>query len=293
MQLFVQTVINGILVGSIYATFTLGFQLAFGVLDIIDLAVGGWVMLGGYSGYWLSHTAHIPPLLLCPLVFVIFAAIGFGVAPLIYRVRQSRYVNPPLMALAFTFGLFVLMQGIVLTVWGFDTRSINTLVSNQSLALGPFDVPTLRLIAFGFSVVLTGLLFFMLYCTRFGLAVRAVAQNKDNAGVMGINVQRVSAYVYAIYSGLTAVVGVLLAGIYSVSPGVGPHYTLFAFFVAVLAGLGSVGGVLIAGLLLGLLEALVSVYWSTNYTYLVTFLALYAVLIASPGGLISRRNRSL
>lgn len=293
MQLFVQTLINGVLVGSIYATFTLGFQLAFGVLDIIDLAVGGWIMLGGYTGFWLSHDMHVSPILLCPIVFAIFAAIGLGIAPLIYRVRQSRYVNPPLMALAFTFGLFILMQGVVLTVWGFNTRSIDTLVSNQSLSLGPFDVPTLRLIAFVFSVVLTGLLFFILYRTRFGLAVRAVAQNKSNAGVMGVDVRRVSAYVYAIYAGLTAVVGVLLAGIYSVSPGVGAHYTLFAFFVSVLAGLGSVGGVLVAGLALGLLEALVSVYWGTNYTYFVTFIALYAVLIAAPHGLLSRRSRSL
>ncbi len=127
-----------------------------------------------------------------------------------------------------------------------------------------------------------------LHRTRFGLAVRAVAQNRDNAGLMGVDVRRLSAVVYGIYTGITAAAGVLIAAIFSVNPDVGLKYTLFAFFVAVLAGLGSVGGVLVAGLFLGVIESMVATYGGASYSHLVVFGALYAVLLLSPQGILRR-----
>jgi branched-chain amino acid transport system permease protein len=127
-----------------------------------------------------------------------------------------------------------------------------------------------------------------LYRTRAGLAARAVAQNKEYAGLMGVNVKRVSSLVYALYAGLTAMAGVLIGGIYSITAQDGPLYTLLAFFVVVLAGLGSIGGVLVAGLLLGVLQALVTVYISADYTLAVVFGVLFLTLVVSPRGLLRR-----
>jgi branched-chain amino acid transport system permease protein len=267
---------------------SIGFQLTFGVLHVIDFAVGGWVMLGGYTAYWLVALAGIDPFISIFLVFALFALIGRAIGPLIYHVRTSRYARPDLMALAFTFGLFLLMRGGALWLWSYNSRNVESVFSGQFLTVGPITIPLLRLSAFLMAVVISLGVFLLLYRTRFGMAVRAVAQNRDHAGLMGVNVKRVSAHVYGLYTGITASAGVLIATIYSVNPSVGVRYTLFAFFVAVLAGLGSVGGVLIAGLALGLLEALASTYVGSRYSLLIVFGVLFLVLLVAPKGVLGR-----
>lgn len=288
MDLFLQTIVNGVLIGGILICLTIGFQLTFGVLHVIDFAVGGWVMLGGYAAYWLVALAGIDPFISIFFVFVLFALIGWAIGPLIYHVRTSRYARPDLMALAFTFGLFLLMRGGALWLWSYNSRNVESVFSGEFLTLGPVTIPLLRLSAFLMAIVISLGVFLLLYRTRFGMAVRAVAQNRDHAGLMGVNVKRVSAYVYGLYTGITASAGVLIATIYSVNPSVGVRYTLFAFFVAVLAGLGSVGGVLIAGLALGLMESVVSTYIGTRYSLLVVFGVLFLVLLVAPKGVLGR-----
>jgi len=288
LDLFLQTLVNGILIGGVIATFAIGFQLTFGVLHVIDFAVGAWVVLGGYLAYFMSTLLGTDGFLALPVAFVVFGAIGYVIGPVIYRVRNSRTARPELMALALTFGLFTLLRGGMLTFWGFNTRSVPTALGGGSLMLGPVAVPTLRVAAFVFAAAAAGALFFMLYRTRYGLAIRAVAENRETAGLMGVNVRRLSATVYAIYAGLTAMAGVLMGAIYSVNPEVGLRYTLFAFFVAVLAGLGSTGGAILAALLLGLIEAMVATYWSANYSYLAIFATLYVVLLIAPRGILGR-----
>ena len=288
MDLFLQTLINGILIGGILICLTIGFQLTFGVLHVIDFAVGGWTMLGGYAAYWLVTLAGIDPFISIFLVFTLFLVIGRGLGPLLYRVRTSRYARPDLMALAFTFGIFLFMRGGALWLWSYNSRSVESVLSGQFLTLGPVTIPLLRLSAFIMALLFSLGLFIMLYRSRFGMAVRALAQNHDHAGLMGVDVKRVSAWVYGIYTGLTASAGVLIATIYSVNPTVGIRYTLFAFFVAVLAGLGSVGGVLVAGLALGLLEAYVATYIGARYSLLIVFGALYLTLLVAPKGVLGR-----
>jgi len=288
LDLFLQTIVNGVLIGGILICLTIGFQLTFGVLHVIDFAVGGWVMLGGYAAYWLVALAGIDPFISIFFVFVLFALIGRAIGPLIYHVRTSRYARPDLMALAFTFGLFLLMRGGALWLWSYNSRNVESVFSGEFLTVGPVTIPLLRLSAFLMALIISLGVFLLLYRTRFGMAVRAVAQNRDHAGLMGVNVKRVSAYVYGLYTGITASAGVLIATIYSVNPSVGVRYTLFAFFVAVLAGLGSVGGVLIAGLALGLMESVVSTYIGTRYSLLVVFGVLFLVLLVAPKGVLGR-----
>ena len=288
MSLLFQTLVNGLLVGGLYITFSIGFSLAFGVLDVVDFAVGEWVMLGAFAGIGAKSWFGIDPFIALPAVFVIFAAAGSLVAPLIYRVRSSTYARPALMALAFTFGLATLARGTMLSAVGFDPRTVHTGFANGTLSVVGLEIPGLRLAGFVFATVSTGLFVGFLYFTRTGLAIRAVAQDKANAGLMGVNVKRISMLVYSIYAGLTGMAGVLIGAIYAVTAQVGPQYALLAFFVVVVAGLGSVLGVFVAGLLLGVIQAVVTVYIGPSYTLGIVFGVLFAILLVSPRGILGR-----
>jgi len=176
----------------------------------------------------------------------------------------------------------------MLTAVGFDPRTVHTGFANGTLSVVGLEIPGLRLAGFVFATVATGLFVGFLYFTRTGLAIRAVAQDKANAGLMGVNVKRISMLVYSIYAGLTGMAGVLIGAIYAVTAQVGPQYALLAFFVVVVAGLGSVLGVFVAGLLLGLIQAVVTVYIGPSYTLGIVFGVLFVILLVSPRGILGR-----
>ncbi len=284
-----QALVGGILIGGLYVAISMGFSLSFGVLDVVDLAVGMWVVLGAFAAIVASDALQVDAFLLLPVVFVVFCVVGWLIAPLIYRVRTSKYALPALMGLAFTFGLATLIRGGLLTAFGYNPRTVHTDFFSGNVELFGITAPAIRVAGFGFAVVVTGLFLAFLFYTRTGLAIRATAQSKENAGLMGIDVKRISSLVYAIYTGITAIAGAMLGAIYAMTPEVGLRYTLFAFFVVVLAGLGSVVGVLAAGLFLGVLQSLVTTYVGANYTLMVVFAVLFVALLLFPQG-ISRRG---
>lgn len=285
----VQALVGGILIGGLYVAINIGFSLSFGVLDVVDLAVGMWVVIGAFAAIVVSEATGIDAFALLPAVFVVFGIVGWIIAPLIYRVRMSKYALPALMGLAFTFGLATLIRGGLLTVFGYNPRTVPTSLFTGNVSVLGITAPMIRVAGFGFAVIATALFLAFLFYTRTGLAIRATAQSKENAGLMGIDVRRISSLVYAIYTGLTAMAGALLGAIYAMTPEVGLRYTLFAFFVVVLAGLGSVVGVMVAGLFLGILQSLVTTYVGANYTLLVVFAVLFVALLLFPQG-ISRRG---
>jgi branched-chain amino acid transport system permease protein len=284
-----QALVGGILIGGLYVAISIGFSLSFGVLDVVDLAVGMWVVLGAFAVVVASDELGVDAFALLPVVFAAFGVIGWLIAPLIYRVRTSKYALPALMGLAFTFGLATLIRGGLLTAFGYNPRTVHTDLFPGNLELLGITAPTIRVAGFAFAAVATGLFLAFLFYTRTGLAIRATAQSKENAGLMGVDVKRISSLVYAIYTGLTAMAGALLGAIYAMTPEVGLRYTLFAFFVVVLAGLGSVVGVMAAGLFLGVLQSLVTTYVGADYTLLVVFGVLFVALLLFPQG-ISRRG---
>jgi branched-chain amino acid transport system permease protein len=288
VELFFQTLVNGLLVGGLYVTITIGFSLAFGVLDVVDFAVGEWVMLGAFAGVASQAWVHVDPFAALPIIFLVFAGVGALLAPLIYRVRTSQYARPALMALAFTFGIATIARGSMLTAVGFDPRTVHTDFAQGTLSIVGLNIPWLRLAGFVFALLATALFIGFLYFTRTGLAVRATAQNKDNAGLMGVDVKRISMLVYSLYAGMTGMAGVLIGAIYAVTAQIGLQYALLAFFVVVLAGLGSVLGVLVAGLVLGVMQALVTIYIGPSYTLGVVFLVLFLTLLVAPRGILGR-----
>jgi branched-chain amino acid transport system permease protein len=288
MTLFFQTLVDGILVGGLYVTISIGFSLAFGVLDVVDFAVGEWAMLGAFAGVGAQSWLGVDPFAALPVIFLVFAGAGALIAPLIYRVRRSRYARPALMALAFTFGLATLARGTMLSTVGFDPHSVQTDFATGTLSVAGLEIPWLRLAGFIFAMVATGLFMAFLFLTRRGLAVRATAQSQEYAALMGVDVKRISMLVYAIYAGMTGMAGVLIGSIYAFTAQDGPQYALLAFFVVVLGGLGSVAGVLVAGLVLGVLQAMVTIYIGPSYTLAIVFGVLFATLLISPRGILRR-----
>lgn len=291
-MLLPQALVDGFLIGGIYITIAIGFSLAYGVMHIIDFAVGEWIMLGAFLGLYLTRWTGIEPLLFLPVVFVAFGMIGFFFQPVIHRVLSGRRGNPLLMALVFTFGLALMFRGLGLTVFGFFSRSIPSEFSAGSFMLewGPLfvTIPTIRFIGLLYALVITLCLQFLLKKTDFGLAVRALAQNKASAGLMGINAKRVSSYVYGIYVGISAMSGVLIGCIFSISAQMGSNYTVFSFFVVVLAGMGYLSGVPWAAFLLGLVQSFFLIFFNPGYTLLAVFAILYTVLLISPKGLFGK-----
>lgn len=292
MELFSQTIVNGLLIGGVYVAIAVGFSLAFGVMHIIDFAVGEWVIIGALAGWTLTGWLGVDPLLVLPLVAVGFSLLGWLIQPLIRQVVASDRPLPVLMGLVFTFGLAILVQAAAFLVWGINRRSIASGLGGQALKLHvagiSLTVPLLRLMMFVFGMAVVAAVGTILRGTRLGTAVRAAAQNPVMAGLLGVDVDQIGRIVYAGYAAVTGAAGVFIGTLFAVSPEVGLQYTTFAFFTVVLAGMGYVPGVPVAGLALGLLQSVVAVYWGPRYVYLAVFFALYLILLISPRGILRR-----
>lgn len=288
LDLFLQTLIDGILIGGLIIAVGVGFSLCFGVMHIVDFAVGEWVMLGAYTAYWLVRFFQYDPMMFLPAVFGVFFAAGWLVHPLIYRAVSTRRHHPALMGLVFTFGLSTLAKGGALSAWGYHIRSVTTWLSGESVSLGVTTIPALRFAGFVFGVLVTILFMVFLYTTRLGVSIRATAQDREMADLLGIDARRIGALVYATYAGLTGMTGVLIGALFSIHAAMGAKYVTLAFFVVVLAGMGYVPGVIVAGLLLGLIQSFVGVYVSGRYTLLALFLLMYVSLIVAPKGILRR-----
>ncbi|HSB06119.1 MAG TPA: branched-chain amino acid ABC transporter permease [Thermodesulfobacteriota bacterium] len=288
MELFLQTLIDGLLIGGLIIIVGVGFSLCFGVMHIVDFAVGEWVMLGAYAGYLMVRYFGHDPMIYLPIIFLIFCVLGWLIYPLIFRAVSGKGHNPVIMGLVFTFGLSILIKGGALSVWGYHIQSITTWLSGKSLSLDLVTVPGLRLAGFAFGLLVTLLFMAFLYKTKFGIIIRATAQDRDTANLLGADVRKVGALVYSLYAGVTGMSGVLIGALFSIHAAMGAKYSTLAFFVVVLAGMGYVPGVVIAALVLGLLQSFVTVYIGGRYTLAALFLVMYGVLLITPKGILRR-----
>ena len=292
MELLPQALIDGIMLGAIYINIAIAFSLVYGVLHIIDFAVGEWIMLGAFTGYHLTLLTHVEPFLLLPIIFVIFAGLGLLLQPLIQRVLSGHKGNPT------PHGPGVhLRPGADGARPGPDLLRLLQPLHPVPFSAGSFffrgasffvTISSVRLLGLVYAVVLTLLLNLMLRKTDFGLAIRALAMQKEAAGLMGVNAKRTNRWLFAIYVGITAMTGVLIGVILSVASKMGPENSILAFFVVVLAGMGYLAGVPAAAFLLGIIQSIFLVYLDPGYTMMAVFGILYLILLVSPTGMFRR-----
>ncbi|MGE5525916.1 MAG: branched-chain amino acid ABC transporter permease [Rhodospirillaceae bacterium] len=302
MDIFVQQLINGLVLGSIYALVALGYTMVYGILGLINFAHGDIVMIGALVTLAVAQALAAtgmpaPAVLLLALVAatVVCVALGVTIERVAYRpLRRAPRLAPLITAI----GVSILLQYSAALIWGKQYISMPTLVTPSHIAIAGADLTDLQAYIFVLAcAVMAGLLWFI-KGTRIGQAMRATEQNPEVAGLMGININSVIAYTFFLGSAIGALAGVMVVLYY----GLGHYFMGFmlglkAFTAAVLGGIGNIAGAMLGGLLLGVIESLASGYigdltggvLGSNYRDIFAFLVLIAVLVLRPAGLMGQR----
>jgi len=282
---FLQTLVNGLLQGSIYGLVALGLTLIWGVMRVINLAHGEFIILGAYTAFWMFTLYSLQPL----ISLLIGIPLGFLIGIVIYVGLVKRVVNgPELSSLLVFFGLSMILQNLMLTYWTADVRGLPILYA--SINIGSITIVGDRLMASVIAIILSTFLLILLKYTYFGRSIRAVVQDTDAAMLMGVNVNYIYAMSMSIGIILTFLGGILIALTTPFTPYQGGIYTLYSFLIVVLGGLGNPLGSLFGGLLIGIIESYTATYWSSGISPAVAFLLLLLVLIIKPEGIFSRRR---
>ena len=278
-----QAIVDGILTGGVYALMAAGLTLIFGVMDIINIAQGVMVILGAYLSYELS--THLGIGLLPGLFLTVPALFVLGVAIEFLFMRRLKDSDRTGMSILVTFAVAILIEGILTAVYGVDYVQLHASYVDKSVHVFGFYLPWIYLIGFGLAVVLMLGLYYMLYRTKFGRAVRASLQNRTAADLIGINVNRVRTISVGIGVAVTAVGGMVFGATTAFNPGSGYDLISRLLAIVILGGMGSIGGAMAAAVFLLVVNDVVAVAWSPTWAPLIFFAALVVVLSIRPQGL--------
>lgn len=282
------SIIDGVLVGLVYGLAAMGLTLIWGVMDVINLTHGAMIVGGMFALFLLVQALGISPYLAMPPVLIG----GFLVGVLLYWVAVHRMVGrPPLMSLLSTFSVNLVLIGVGTAVWG--TALFNVEVSVPGVTVGRYTFPGAHIVAALLAMAIAAGLYGFLHYTRMGKAVRAVANNREAAELVGIPTTRLLAISVGIGVALAGVSGTLIGTLFPFTVLSGDTYQLKGFVVTVLGGLGNPVGALMGGVALGLLEGLVAPFVPVSWTLIIEFALFVVVLIAFPGGIFASRRGGL
>ncbi len=281
-----QAIVDGILTGGVYALMAAGLTLIFGVMDIINIAQGVMVILGAYLSYELSTKLGID--LLPGLLITVPAMFALGVTIEFCFMRRLREQDRTAMSVLVTYAVAIVIEGVLTAVFGVDYQQLQASYVNSSVHLLGFYLPYIYLIGFGLAVALLLALYYLLYRTKFGRAVRASLQNRTAADLIGIDVNRVRALSVGIGVAVTAVGGMVFGATNSFNPNTGYDLISRLLAIVILGGMGSIGGAMGAAIFLLVINDVVAVWWSPTWAPVVFFAALVIVLSLRPQGLFGR-----
>ena len=288
LETVVQAVINGLLIGGIYALVSIGVTLIFGVVKIVNFAQGEFVMVGMYITYFLATQFGLDPILSLVVSMPVLFVVGVLIQDTL--IRRVLGLND-LPQIFLTFALSLLLMNLALMLLTANYRTVHTWYSDEALHFAGLYVPVAKLIAFVLAMFLSGLLWVFLHATDLGKAMRAASQNREVAQLMGINPHRVFAVALGIALALAGAAGSLLMPFYPAYPLVGQVFVLMAFVAVVLGTLGNVIGALVASLLMGVAESFGIQFIGADSGLIVVFLMLLTMLAVRPGGLAGGRRR--
>jgi len=271
--------------GGVYAAYSSGFSLIFGVMNIVNIFHGELIMIGAFTTYWLFTLYHVDPFLTLPVSILSASLLGYA----IQRLLINRVVEaPPMMSYLCTFGIHLILANLALLAWSADFRTVTTSYSGKGFSIGPITVPLARLATFTIAVVTTFAIYWFLEKNRHGKAIRAASQDKEMARLVGIDIRKVYALTFALGAGITGMAGGLISTYFVIYPQMGLPYTIIAFCVVVLGGMGYIPGALIGGLLLGIIQSLAATYLTSGLSVAITFILLFVILILKPQGIMGR-----
>lgn len=282
----IQSTLSGVLDGGNYALYALGLAFVFGIMRIINLAHGEYLVLGGYVAYWLLVKFGIDPLLSMPLAALLSGGAAWGTYRVfLRRIRTTAELN----TLILTFGVGIFLSNLFLHFWSADLRSIEVGWMQSTLSVRGIYIGFGEIVAFVVSLAgVLGLNAF-LHRTRTGKAIRVTAIDRDAASLAGINVERIDLLAFSIGGVLAGLGGPLLGILSYLSPGIGIGMTIKAFILTVLAGVGSIPGLIVGGMILGIGEAMTVTFVSSSFRELFGFLLFLGILLVRPSGLFGRR----
>lgn len=287
MDLYLQLAVSGLLIGGIYALISVGLTLVFGVLRVVNFAHGEYLMLAMYGCYWLFHLWGLDPFVSALIVVPGAFVLGLVTDWLLIR----RTLDAPHVVQVFvTFALSIWLQNLALMMFSSDFRAVRVDYASAVFEVGPLLISVSRLAAFAVAILSAVLLTEFLRRSYLGKAIRATAQDRRSARLMGINVDRIYRHTFAMGCALVALAGVLLAPLYPVNPFKGADMILIAFVIVVLGGMGSIGGAVVAGVLLGVIEAISGFVFGAEMKQIVYFVFFIGVLAIRPTGLFGKRG---
>ncbi|WP_322999327.1 branched-chain amino acid ABC transporter permease [Castellaniella sp.] len=285
MDLLLQVLINGILQGGLYAIVALGLALVWGVLNIVNLSHGAFIMLGAYISWYSFQWLHLDPFLGLPLTAVLMFVVGYA----IQRGILNLIVRAPMFnTLLITFGMEVVLTYLAQLVFSADFRTINPAYSGQNITLLGLTIPLVRLAACSVAIALTLIMWYFLLRTRLGRAIRATAQNLSAARLYGVEPRHLYAVTFGLGLALAGAAGGLYGTVSQINPYIGATLTAKSFAIAIIGGLDTPLGVIAGGLILGLIESLTTLYIGPTYADVASFGVLLLVLIVRPTGLLGR-----
>ena len=288
MPNFLQQLINGLSIGSIYALMAVGYSLVYSIMNFSNFAHGGVIMIGAYMGFFLMTAFKLPF-----MVAFLLAALGAGIlAVIIERIAYSplRKRNAPFLYFIISaMGASIFLENFVVATIGPTFRTYPRVFASTPFKLGSITLGRLDVIMFSISTISLILLIFILEKTKTGMAIKATAYNIRGSALMGVNTDKIILIVFGLGGLLAGVAGVLFGMKYTVYPQIG-FITMKSFIAAVFGGLGSVPGAVIGALLLGIIETLIAGYYSSIYRDLIAFVLLISVLIFRPRGLMGKNT---
>ncbi len=287
MHVVPQLLVSTILLGGIYALIAVGLTLIFGVMRVVNFAHGEFLMLGMYLAFWAFALLHLDPY----VTLVVSLPLIFGFGWLSYRAVMRPVIHASHNVQIFTtIGLSIALQNVALVLWSADSQFIRTGYYAVVVHLGSAVLNLAQLIAFSVSVLCTAVLFAFLRWSYTGKIMRATAQDRAAASLMGIDTGRVFALTWAVGITCVGVAGVLLAPIYPVYPTVGLQFVLIAYVAVVLGGLGDMAGALIASLIVAAVEVIGSYVIGTAWKEVLYLLLFIGILVVRPAGLFGQRG---
>lgn len=286
-MIYVQILANGLVLGGLYACIAVGFSLVWGVLNVINILHGTFIVLGSYVAFFAYSIGGIHPFASVLLAGGTLYVLGYALqSALINRVISA----PVLITLTLTFGLDLVLNNAMLVAFTADYRKINLAHPLGSLEIGPVFLPGDRVAAMALALLLTLLLYWLLRNTRIGRAIVAVRMDREAAALMGVNVQRVNAITFGIGALMAGAAGALLSIVYPISPLNSSLFLGKAFVVCVLGGLGSVPGAMVGGLVLGIIESFGAFWFGPEHAVTISFALLLILLFVRPSGLIGKKG---
>ena len=283
--MYSQILLNGLMLGAIYACIAVGFSLVWGVLNVINMVHGAFIILGGYLAFfaWLHFKIH-PFLMILPV-----AAVMFGLGYILQRGMINKVISKPVLTtLTLTFGLEMILYNAMNLVFSATPRRIS--LDMGLLKLGELLLPVDRIASMVLALTLTGLLYLVLRTSKIGRAIVAVRMDRDAASLMGINVKEIYAITFGIGAFMAGACGALVAVVFPVSTSLTGLFLGKAFVICVIGGLGTVPGALVGGLTLGVIESFAGYWLGPQNAILIGFILMLALLVVRPTGIVGKKG---